>query len=78
MDTGVPLFFFQIPVLALRDHTLRDHNACKSLFKTIIDLVLKAQYVYQNEVLLDLEVSVLHYQNLEFEISKAYFKKVML
>jgi len=27
---------------------------------------------------LDLEVSVIHYQNLEFEISKAYFKKVML
>ena len=27
MDTGIP-FFFRDPVLALRDHTLRDHNAC--------------------------------------------------
>ena len=28
MDTGIPLFFFGNPVLALRDHTLRYHNAC--------------------------------------------------
>ena len=33
MDTGHP-YFFGVPVLALRDHTLRDHNACSVVTTT--------------------------------------------